>query len=56
MGRGPGRERSNKDVPPLPGPSPALSSCGEERENIGSGQALVVSRCARDTHADNFEL
>ena len=27
--------------------SPSLSSCGEERENISSGQAVVVSRCAR---------
>jgi len=27
--------------------SPALSSCGEERENSNSDQAVVVSRCAR---------
>src|SRR5216110_1320624 len=26
--------------------SPALSSCGEERENMSSGQAVVVSKCA----------
>ena len=29
--------------------SPTLSSCGEERENINSGQAVVVSRCAPQT-------
>ena len=36
--------------------SPSLSSCGEERENISSGQAVAVSRCAhKEAAGSNHE-
>src|SRR5438093_125808 len=42
VGRGTGREAFNKSGLL----SPALASCGEERENIGSGQAMVEDAAA----------